>query len=397
MKQMCSHVHPHLTPALSPPSEGAERGKTARRSYFAMISKCVSCHYISRNALWLVCLLAAGPLFAAEHAFVFSTASTNPPLADCTSIVAGEGKPGGWKVIMDDVPLLLPPISSNAPATTQKAVVAQTAGDTTDEHFPILVLGDEVYGDFTFTTRFKIVGGQTEQMAGIAFRIQDEKNFYVLRASALGQNVLFYKVVDGHRGELLGPKMEVPKGVWQELSVRCKGNTILCLFNGKPLFPVPFNDDSLNKGKVGFWTKSDSVSYFTDAHISYTPREPFIQQIVRDTMKLYPRLIGLQVFMPRPQAPELRLVAGSDETDIGKSGGKAEADVIKRGVNYYGKEKDKVVVTMPLRDRNGDPVASVRVMMKTFPGQTEENALLRAMPVIKTMEQRVAAVDSLLD
>ena len=79
------------------------------------------------------------------------------------------------------------------PRTAKKSVVAQLARDTTDNHYPMLVLGDERYGDFTFTTRFKMVDGDTEQMAGVAFRIQDENNFYVVRANVLGSTFYFYK------------------------------------------------------------------------------------------------------------------------------------------------------------------------------------------------------------
>ena len=43
------------------------------------------------------------------------------------------------------------------------------------------------FKDFKFTTRFKIIGGTVEQMAGVVFRFQNESNFYVLRASALGK------------------------------------------------------------------------------------------------------------------------------------------------------------------------------------------------------------------
>jgi hypothetical protein len=50
---------------------------------------------------------------------------------------------------------------------------------------------------------------------------------------------------------------------------------------------------------------------------------------------------------------------------------------------------------MPLRDRNGDTVAAVRFVMKSFPGQTEENAVLRAMPILKSMQLRASSVDSL--
>ncbi len=348
-----------------------------------------------RHHLFLLGLvLIAGRLSAAERVFDFSKTPTNQPPADSVSAVAGDGKPGAWKVLMDDVPL--PSIDSNAPVMARKSIVGQLASDATDEHFPLLILGNDTYGDFTFTARFKIVDGVTEQMAGIAFRIQDEKNFYVLRASALGGNVLFYKVVGGIRGDLLGPKMTIPKGKWQELSVECSGNRIRCLFNGTEIMPAAI-DNSFSVGKVGFWTKSDSISYFTDAHITYTPRESFAKQLVEDTMKEYPRLLGLKVYTKTDGSDETRLVASNDQTAIGELGAKSDMDVINRGVNYYLKGKESVVVTMPLRDRNGDPLAAVQITMKTFPGQTEENAFVRAMPIIKTMQQRAAAATTLTE
>ena len=68
-----------------------------------------------------------------------------------------------------------------------------------DEHFPILLYDRETFTDLTLTTKFKLVDGVVEQMAGIVFRLQDEKNFYVIRASGLGNNVRFYKMVAGLR------------------------------------------------------------------------------------------------------------------------------------------------------------------------------------------------------
>src|SRR5205814_834696 len=157
-------------------------------------------------------------------------------------------------------------------ALTKKAVLAQIAQDTTDEHFPILIYDDETFGDFTFSTRFKTVSGRTEQMAGIVFRYQNETNFYVLRASSLGNTFRFYKVVNGERGTIIGPEVRIPTNVWVEVSVECKGNQIHCLLAGKEAIPM-FTDNSFSTGKIGFWTKSDSVSYFTDARIDYVPRQ----------------------------------------------------------------------------------------------------------------------------
>jgi hypothetical protein len=48
-----------------------------------------------------------------------------------------------------------------------------------------------------------------------------------------------------------------------------------------------------------------------------------------------------------------------------------------------------VVVTLPLHDRNGEVIAALRVEMKSFFGQTEDNAVARARPIAQDMERRI--------
>jgi hypothetical protein len=240
------------------------------------------------------------------------------------------------------------------------------------------------------------VSGKAEQMAGIAFRIQDETNYYVLRASSLGNTFRFYKVVNGQRGTIMGPQVPLPKDEWHEMSVQCRGNQILCLLDGKQAIPT-ITDNSFAKGKIGFWTKSDSVSYFDSAKVVYNHTEAPARAIVRSMLKKYPRLLGMKIYVPGQQAGSTRVVASQDETELGTPGSKTEQEVIGRGETYYGKEKESVSVIMPLRDRNGDAIAAVRVIMKSFPGQTEENAIIRAAPLVKEIQSQVQSLDDLTE
>ena len=248
--------------------------------------------------LWALALLAL-PAMAAERKFDFGDVGENKTPPGFRSTVAGTGKPGEWKVILDEVPSLMPALTPRAAAVAKRPVLAQLAQDPTDEHFPLLIFQEETYDDFTLTTRLKTVKGVMEQMAGIAFRIQDERNYYVVRASSLGNTFRFYKVVNGQRGPAIGPEVPIAAGVWHELSIECKGNQIRCLFDGKELIPM-LTDNSFVRGKIGFWTKSDSVSYFTDTKIVYKPHEPPAQAIVLDTLKKYPRLLGLEIYVLGP-------------------------------------------------------------------------------------------------
>jgi hypothetical protein len=297
---------------------------------------------------------------------------------------------------MDDVPLPPTPFSPNAPGSAPKSVVAQLAWDATDNHYPLLVLGTNFYGDFTFTTRFKIVDGLTEQVAGVAFRMQDEQNYFFIRANAIQNNFYFYRVFKGALSTPIGNNMKFERGVWHELTVNCDGPKIHILLDGREALPM-LTDPTFAAGKIAFITKSDSISYFTDTRLTYTPREPFAQLMVRDAMKENKRLLGLKIFVNAPQSPNIRLIASNDESEIGRPGEKLDADVINHGVNYtsWDKVNEIVYVTMPLRDRNGDTVASVRLVMKSFKGQTEDNALVRATPIMQKLQARASSVDRL--
>ena len=344
----------------------------------------------------LVLALLTVPAAATEHKFDFSDARENQAPPGFRSTVTGQGKPGDWRVIMDEVPSLLQPLTPGAPSIAKRAVLAQLAQDPADEHFPLLIYEGDTVGDFTLTTRFKTVKGVVEQMAGIAFRIQNETNYYVVRASSLGNTFRFYKVLNGQRGPLVGPEVPIPSGVWHELTVECKGNAIRCLLNGKELITATDSVNPFTNGKIGFWTKSDAVSYFADAKLVYKAHEPPAQALVREMLKKYPRLLGLQVYVRDNSSQTPRLLASKNTNEVNRVGGKVERDVLGQGTIFYGKEKGSVSVVMPLRDQNGDPVAAVRVIMKPFPGQDEQNALARAMPVVKEMQARFTSLQDLI-
>ena len=351
-----------------------------------------------RNWCCWALLLLVLPAGAAELKIEFGDFHEGEAPPGFRSTVAGKGKPGQWNVIAEEVaPLLAPLTSQPSPSHTSHHVLAQLALDPTDEHFPMLIYEGDRFGDFTLTTRLKTVRGVIEQMAGIVFRVQNESNYYVVRASSLDGTFRFYKMRDGQRGLLVGPKVEIPSGVWQDVVLQCKGNEIHCRLNGKEIISVTDRDTPFLLGKIGFWTKSDSVSYFGDTAIDYIPSEPAAQKLVREVLHHYPRLLGLKIYVAGTNGSQPRVIASGDPHELGQPGGSTEQEVIGRSETYFGREKDVVSVIMPLRDRNGDAMAAVRVVMKGFPGQTEENAIIRAAPIVKRIQERAQTLDDLLD
>jgi hypothetical protein len=335
-------------------------------------------------------------LLAAELKFALDEFPLNETPPGFRSALSGEGRPGEWRMVLDEIPSAFSSVTPKAPAVTKRQVLAQLSRDITDERFPLLIYEKETFGDFTLTTRLKMVSGIKEQMAGVVFRYQDEKNYYYVRASSLGNTFRFFKVVNGQRSSPIGPEMEIPGDTWHELTVECQGNQIRCLFNGEEVLPT-ITDTSFTSGKIGFWTKSDSVSYFSDTHIHYTPREPFIQSVIREMLRKYPRLLGLRVYALQTGKPRPVTIASSRDEELGQEGSHVESGVILRDSIYYGKTRQGVTVTLPLHDRNGDTVAAVRVTMRSFRGQTEQNAIARAMPIVKEMESRLRGAKGLYE
>ena len=197
-----------------------------------------------------------------------------------------------WKTVLTEAPATLAPIAPQASKTSQLAAVAQLSRDPSDERFPLLYYSADKYGDFKFKARIRLVDGKVEQIAGIAFRIQDERNFYVIRLSRLGDNVRFYKFVNGTRSPPVGPTFRLELNRWYELAVEAEANRLRFLVDGKEVMP-PLNDSSFTIGHVGFITKSDTIAHFADARIDYHPREAVADALVREALERYPRLKGV--------------------------------------------------------------------------------------------------------
>ncbi|MBI3874877.1 MAG: hypothetical protein HY300_02715 [Verrucomicrobia bacterium] len=351
------------------------------------------------TAVWLSAVSAR----TAELEFDFAKTNATGLPAGFRSAVTSAGRPGDWRVLTDIVPPAQKRFSPGPNITDKRPVLAQVSRDTTgeappaSERFCVLLDDADDFGDFTFTARFKLVEGDKERMAGLVFRAKDEKNYYCLRASGLGNTVKFLRFVKGDYDVPAGTNIVVTAGVWHELSVECFGNNIRCRLDGQQLFP-DIQDSNFAAGKVGFWTKSDAVSYFADAHVTFTPRIPLAQTVVQDVMKNHPRLVGLKVFAGAKEKPQdIRLIASNEATDLGKLAQQLERDVIEKDVMLFGRAKTFVQVTLPLKDRNGEVIAAVRVMLTDFTGQTEQTAISRAMPIVALMQERLRAAKDLFE
>ena len=182
--------------------------------------------------------------------------------AGFTAALTGQGAPGAWEIRED------------ASSPSGKKVLTQTSSDATDSRFPILVYDDVKASDVAVSVRFKAISGKVDQAGGLVARFADHDNYYVVRANALENNVRLYRVVAGRRQQFGGVNEPVSSGQWHTLRLESKGAHFRVSFDGKLLFEA---EDATFRGpgKVGLWTKADSVTEFDEfSFASLDTRKP---------------------------------------------------------------------------------------------------------------------------
>jgi len=214
------------------------------------------------HAAFCVCALLCAALATSAQTIDFNKDKAGEPPKGFSTALTGQGKAGVWVVTKDDS------------SPDRGNVLAQTDADATGYRFPLCVHDGVTAKDADISVKFKPVSGMKDQAAGVVWRYRDKDNYYIVRANALENNVVLYKVQNGKRedlplkgeGRTYGKKMPVPKNQWSELRVTAKGDLFTVWLNGQKLYEV--EDRTFTEaGKVGLWTKADSVTYFDDLKV----------------------------------------------------------------------------------------------------------------------------------
>jgi hypothetical protein len=169
----------------------------------------------------------------------------------------GQGSLGRWVVVSDE-------------SSFGGRAIEQSSTDRTDYRFPLAILNTVVAKDVEVSLKFKPVAGRVDQAGGIAVRVLDGDNYYVVRANALEDNVRFYRVVKGRRQEIDGVNTKVASNEWHLLGLKALGERFTVEFDGKTLFTTS-DKTFAGAGKVALWTKSDSVTRFDQITIDVLP------------------------------------------------------------------------------------------------------------------------------
>jgi Domain of Unknown Function (DUF1080) len=131
----------------------------------------------------------------------------------------------------------------------------------TRNEFNVIVSPAGPYTDVDVSIKFKPISGREDASGGIVFRFADGK-YYVVRANALEDNFRLYTYDRGRR-QIASASVKAPAlGQWHAVRVVAVGDHIQAWLDGKLL--LDHRDARFKSGRVGLWTKADSITAFAD-------------------------------------------------------------------------------------------------------------------------------------
>ena len=201
-----------------------------------------------------ISMLIAALGFAQTVTFNFEADAVSKPPSGFTSYASGAEPAGKWLV------------KAMPGAPSGNNVVEQTDADSTDARYPILIADQGEYADVDVSVKAKSLSGKVDQGMGLVFRFRDPRSYYIVRANALENNFRLYRMVNGKRIQFKNANVKVASNQWHTLRVVAKGDHIVCYFDGKAL--IDSHDKTYTTGKVGLWTKADSIIAFDDLTVT---------------------------------------------------------------------------------------------------------------------------------
>ncbi len=199
-----------------------------------------------RTLATIVLMTTALAVGAQAQTVNFDNAAVGAAPNGWTATKTGTGN-AKWTVEKDDT----------APS---KPNVLKQSGQAT---YPVCIKDDTNLKDGFVEVKFKPISGKEDQAGGVIWRAKDSNNYYIARANALENNVTIYDTVSGRRTERKRTNTKVATNQWHTLRVDFQGNHFTVTFDGKKV--IEWDDQTFkDAGKVGVWTKADSVTLFDD-------------------------------------------------------------------------------------------------------------------------------------
>ena len=132
-------------------------------------------------------------------------------------------------------------------------------------YFPYAVAqGIEDFRDGEISVRFQIVDGTLDRCAGILFNLKPNGDYLTVRFNGTEDNLVLWTFNKGKRSFVKKGVEDMPLAMkqWHSMKVVIQGTKLEGYLNGKRLLEYTLAEPV--SGKVGLWSKTDSVSYFDE-------------------------------------------------------------------------------------------------------------------------------------
>lgn len=139
-------------------------------------------------------------------------------------------------------------------------------------YFPYAVAqGIDDFRNGEIGMRFQLIDGQLDQCAGILFNLKTNGDYLTVRFNGKEDNLVLWTFNKGKRSFVKKGSEDMPLGMkqWHSMKISIKGTKLEGYLNGKLLLQYTLAEPVT--GKVGVWSKTDSVSYYDDYTVNAAP------------------------------------------------------------------------------------------------------------------------------
>ena len=136
---------------------------------------------------------------------------------------------------------------------------------TAADAFPLAVASDvSGFSSGTVSVQFKMIGGKSDQNAGIVFGlVPSDLDYYFVRYNTKDGDVALWRYSDGKRAVIAHGEpatAKLPMNVWHTLTLQVAGNRVTVAANDSITLTHELPGPVF--GRVGLWTKRDAITAF---------------------------------------------------------------------------------------------------------------------------------------
>jgi hypothetical protein len=131
-------------------------------------------------------------------------------------------------------------------------VLGQIQGKGAEHAYKLVLINETESSDLEVSVSMLPVDGKADMGGGLIWRAADDRNYYLVRANPLEQNLRIYRVVKGVRQMIRNFDHIIDVRHWHQLRVMMRGCQVQVFFDERQVFDLC--DETFSKGRIVLWT-----------------------------------------------------------------------------------------------------------------------------------------------